>query len=305
MVSSVSVIVPFYGTAQSQRLELVAESILSQKGVNVDFVIAGLNIVTRVNELSDLSNHQRENVPGIVRVGAVINKGLKLFTGDFIYVTDADVLLPNQHYLEILVQESVANEVSLKRPPMRRLLIQDFDWFYSEVSLKGLENSVASLDNSQEYVVKPRETERLTRIFPKFESGRQKVFIASESDFQKYVSDERNRGLEPQYFNQDRHCGAVFATKDSIEGVGGYHERFISWGVWDADIQWKLENQTGMKLIPNREEFTVIHLDHEKGYFSKPKWEHDKKLQEKRRALGFEKCVEKDKRSYLGGENDK
>ena len=165
MVSSVSVIVPFYGTAQSQRLELVAESILSQKGVNVDFIIAGLDTVTRVNELSDLSNHQRENVPRIVRTGAVINKGLKLSTGDFIYVTDADVLLPNQHYLERLVQESVANEVSLKRPPMRRLLIRDFDWFYSEVSLKGLENSVASLDNSQEYVVKPRETERLTRIF--------------------------------------------------------------------------------------------------------------------------------------------
>ncbi|NCN98906.1 hypothetical protein COY00_03090 [Candidatus Pacearchaeota archaeon CG_4_10_14_0_2_um_filter_35_33] len=305
MAASVSVIVPFYGTSQIQRLELVAKSILSQEGVNVDFVVAGLDNTPRISHISDLLKHPRESIPNIVRTGGIINNRLRLAKGEFIYVTDADVLLPNQHYLERLVQESVANEVSLKRPPMRRLLIQDFDWFYSEVSLKGLENSVASLDNSQEYIVKPRETEKPTRIFPKFESGRQKVFIASESDFQKYVSDERNRGLEPQYFNQDRHCGAVFATKDSIERIGGYHERFISWGVWDADIQWKLENQTGMKLIPNREEFTVIHLDHEKGYFSKPKWEHDKKLQEKRRALGFEKCVEKDKRAYLGEENDK
>src|SRR3989344_7166352 len=100
MATSVSVIVPFYGTAQSQRLELVAESILSQKGVDVDFVVAGLKVVTKIREPSDLLIHPEESMPEIVRMGIVINNGLRSTKGDFTYVTDADVLLPNQHYLE-------------------------------------------------------------------------------------------------------------------------------------------------------------------------------------------------------------
>ena len=305
MATSVSVIVPFYGTAQSQRLELVAESILSQKGVDVDFVVAGLKVATRAGDIFDLLRHPKESVPEIVRTGAVINNGLRLATGYFTYVTDADILLPNQHYLEGLVQESFITGMSLKRPPMRRLLIQDFDWFYSMHSSKGLENSIASLDTSQEYVVKPIDVERPMGVFPKFENGRHKVFIATESDFQEYFSNEENKGSEPRYFNQDRHCGAVFAPTKALINIGGYHEGFIGWGVWDADAQWKLENQTGMKLTPNRKEFSVIHLDHEKGYFSKSKWEHDRRLQESRRILGFEACAREDIEIYAEGQNGK
>ncbi len=305
MATSVSVIIPFYGIVQSQRLELVAESILSQKGVIVDFVVAGLKVATRARDISDLSRRPKETVPEIVRTGAVINNGLRLAKGDFTYVTDADILLPNQHYLESLVQELRNESTSLKRPPMRRLLIQDFDWFYSMVSSKGLEESIVSLDTSQEYIVKPIDVERTMRIFPKFENGRHKVFIATESDFQEYISDEKNKGSEPCYFNQNIHCGAVFAPTKALRNVGGYHEGFISWGVWDADTQWKLENQTGMKLIPNREEFEVIHLDHEKGYFSKSKWEHDKRLQESRKVSSFEACVQEDREVYSRGQNGK
>lgn len=302
MATSVSVIVPFYGVSQTQRLELVTKSILSQEGVDIDFVVAGLKTSTQINELSDLSKHPKESVPEIVRTGAIINNGLRLAEGELIYITDADVLFSNQHYLENLVQEFFATETSLKRPSMKRLLIEDFNWFYSMVASRGLEESLKELDTSQKFIAKPRYSERSIRVFPKFENGKHKIFIASESDFQEYISDEKNKGSEPRYFNQDRHCGAVFApTKDMLR-VGGYHEGFISWGVWDADAQWKLESQTGMNLIPERQEFSVIHLDHEKGYFSKSKWEHDRKLQERRRVLGFETCVREDLRTYLGGQ---
>jgi len=303
MATLVSVIVPFYGTAQSKQLELVTESILLQERVNIDFIVAGLKEATRVRDLSDLSRHPKETVPEIVRTGNIINNGLRLVKGDFTYITDADILLSNQYYLDGLVQESRGTGTSLKRPLMRRLLTQDFDWFYSMVALIGLKNSVASLDNSQEYIVKPIDEQRHMRVFPKFENGKYKVFIASESDFQEYISNEKNKGSEPRYFNQDRHCGAVFAPTKDLVGIGGYHKGFISWGVLDADAQWKLENRSGMKLIPNRKEFNVIHLDHKKGYFSKPKWEHDKKLQERRRILGFEICTREDIEDYSGGKN--
>lgn len=303
MAVPVSVIVPFYGTSQSRGLELVAESILSQKGVDIDFVVAGLQATTRVKNRFDLSRHPKESVLEIVRTGAVLNNGLRLATGDFVYITDADILLPNQHYLEGLVQESLFTGTSLKRPIMRRLLIQDFDWFYSMVFSKGLENSITSLDTSQKYVVKPTGVERPMRVFPKFENERQKVFIASEKDFQDYISDERNKGSEPRFFNQDRHCGTTFASTDMLRDVGGYCEEFISWGVWDADVQWKLESIGGMGLIPKSKDFEVIHLDHPREYFDKEKWDKDKGLQKIRRSQGYELSVKQDRLVYFGGKN--
>jgi glycosyltransferase involved in cell wall biosynthesis len=305
MNSTISVIVPFYGTSYSRRLELVAESVLSQKNIDVDFVIAGLDKATRISCLSDLLKYPRENMPDIVRTGTVINNGLKLARGEFTYVSDADVLLQNQNYLERLVQEHLAFGASLKRPPMRRLLLEDFEWFYSQVSSASLEKAITSLDKSQEYIVKPKGSERLMRVFPKFENGRQKIFIASESDFQEYISSEENKGSEPLYFNQDRHCGTVFTRTEYLIKVGGYHEGFISWGIWDADVQWKLENLTGMGLIPYNEDFAVIHLDHEKSHFSKSRWKHDRELQKIRRDKGANACIVEDKKIHFGDKNER
>jgi len=304
MDSIVSVIVPFYGSSYSRRLKLVAESILLQKSVNVEFIIAELNNATRISCLSDLLKYPRENEPDVVRTGAVINNGLKLARGDFIYVSDADILLQNQNYLGRLVQEHLASGASLKRPPMRRLLLEDFEWFYSQVSLAGLEKALTFLDKSQEYTVKPKGSEKQMRVFPKFENGRQKIFIASESDFQKYISSEENKGLEPLYFTQDRHCRAVFTRLKDLIKVGGYHEGFISWGVWDADVQWKLENLTGIRPIPYNEDFIVIHLDHEKNHFSSSRWEQDKELQKIRRNKGASASIAEDKKIYLGNKNE-
>lgn len=303
MVTTVSVIIPFYGTAHSQRLELVTKSLLFQENINIDFIVAGLNQAMRVSNIKDLANLPKENVPNAVKMGRIINNGLRLARGEFTYISDADILLHNKRYLEKLVHEIVSDRVSLKRPPMRRFFLEDFEWFYHNVSLKGLEDSINQLDFSQDYIVKPKGAARPLRVFPKFENGKQKIFIASESDFQDYISNKDNEGKEPAFFNQDRHCGAVFSLTEKLLKVGGYCEDFISWGVWDADVQWKLENQTGMRLIPYRKEFEVIHLDHPKRYFSKSKWEHDKELQTRRRSISAEECIKKDRENYLGGKD--
>ena len=305
MEEKVSVVIPFYGKAQVRHLNLAVNSILAQKNVDVDLVLAGINISTRINSLEDISKHPNEQVPEIIRTGAVINNGLRSAEGEFVYVTDADILLAHSDYLRKLIEYSKNGRVALKRPPMRRLMLEDFDWFYSMVNSKGLDYSIGQFDFSEDYIVKPNGAFRPMRIFPKFENGREKVFIASEKDFQEYVSNDRNEGYEPRYFNQDRHCGGVFATSGSFRNIGGYHEGFISWGVWDADVQWKLENETGMELIPNTQNYSVIHLDHEKGYFSKSKWAHDKELQFKRRKKGFQECFEEDVKNFAGGYNEK
>ncbi len=305
MGEKVSVVIPFYGKAQSRHLNLAVESILSQKNVDVDLVLAGINTSTKINSLDDLVRHPNEQIPECVKMGEIINNGLKNISGDFVYVTDADILLLNSNYLKQLIEYSNRGKVALKRPPMRRLMVEDFNWFYSMAQSKGLDYSMGQFDFSDEYIVKPTGAFRPMRKFSKFENGRGKIFLVSENDFQEYVSDDGNKGNEPKYFNQDRHCGGVFALSDSFRKVGGYHEGFISWGVWDADVQWKLENEIGMNLIPNEPNYEVVHLDHDKGYFSKTKWECDRKLQLERRKKGFRKCVKEDVEVFLGGYNER
>jgi len=128
MAQTVSVIIPFYGTDNLQRLKLVTESILAQKEINVDLVVAGLNQATRISNSCDIKNIPIEKITGIVKVGQVINRGLKLARGEFTYISDADILFHNEDYLGKLVHESLSHGNSLKRPPMRRLLLQDFEY---------------------------------------------------------------------------------------------------------------------------------------------------------------------------------
>ena len=293
MKNSLSVVIPFYGDAHLERFKIVAESILSQRDISLELIISGLNATNRVEDFADLdiSNHK---TPEVVHMGTIINRGLQLASGEFTYVTDADIMFPGEDYLSNLEKEFHSQKKFIKRSPMRRLLVEDFNWLYSLVKQAGLKKALASLDFSQEYIVKPTNTERPIRIFKKTERGRDKTFIISERDYQQYISDEKNKGSEPIYFNQERHCGAVFAPTNAFYEVGGYHERFISWGVWDADIQWKLEQLGGMVLIPSEKRFEVIHLDHLKGYFDKLLWESDRSLQEIRRKLGAERCIRQD-----------
>jgi len=296
---SVSVVVPLYGNPHLDRFNLVSESIFAQRNVSLELILAGLNTAQRFSNLSQVET-PKEAVPSIVRMGSVLNRGLNLAAGELTYVTDADILLVNPEYLANLIQESCNQGSFLKRPPMRRLLLQDFDWFNSLVKNNGLEKALDLLDFSQDYIVKPKDQKRNIRAFKKLESGRIKTFIATGEDLQRYRSSEENKGSEPLYFNQEIHCGAVFAPTQAFSDVGGYSEGFVSWGVWDADIQWKLEHIGDMNLIPKERRFDVIHLDHSKEYFNKDKWAQDRLLQIKRRESGAEECIKEDREEYGG-----
>lgn len=225
--------------------------------------------------------------------GLVYNQGIKRAHGEYLYLSDSDIVFP-KYYLEELLLTTETLDTPLQRPMMRRLLLQDFEKFYESYSDKGIQNVLKSLDFSQEFIVKTDENIRDIRVFKKLENGRMKTFIASGEDFNEYSSKPENKGSEPKFFNQERHCGAIFARKSNLENVRGCCERFISWGCWDADLQWKLKETYGMSYMPGE----VIHLDHPKGYFNKDKWQVDRNFQKTRRARGVSQCIQDDKGVY-------
>ncbi len=304
-MGSVSVIIPYYGLCDTRRLKLATKSILDQKGVNIELIVGKSYESLKIKNVSEVDVLAEAKSKEIIPTGGVINQALRIAEGNYTYVSDADIIFRTQTFFGELIDFSKKlQDKALKRPPMRRLLLEDFDVFYRLTNESSLAKAIESFDCSQDYVIKPRGADRPMRIFPKFEKGKQKFFIASEKDFQEYISDERNKGLEPKFFNQDRHCGATFAPTNVLRNIGGYCESFISWGVWDADAQWKLESSIGINLIPKSESFEVIHLDHYKGYFDREKWVKDKAIQKVRRNQGYELSIEQDRLVYLRGEND-
>ena len=225
--------------------------------------------------------------------GLIYNQGIRRAQGEYIYLSDSDIVFP-KGYFEKLIHTSEALDTPLKRPMMRRLLLQDFERFYDLYSSEGFEKAMDKLDYSQEFVVKTDTFPRDIRVFRKWENGRLKTFIISEKDFEEYTSNLKNKGSEPKFFNQERHCGATFARKSDIENLGGCCEGFISWGCWDADLQWKLEETYGISYMPRE----VIHLDHPKGYFNRDTWQTDRNFQEIRRTKGALKCIQDDREVY-------
>ena len=298
----ISVLVPFFGNFDSRRLEVVIKSVQNQSEKGIEFLTCtGKEVIAcdigstsfKVREaLEQITCGDAVTIQDAPR-GLIYNQGIRRAHGEYLYLSDSDIVFP-RGYFEELTQAAGTLNSPLQRPIMRRLLLQDFEQFHANFSDKGIQNTLESLDFSQEFVVKPDSNLRRIRVFKKFENGRMKTFIASEEDFLEYSSNPDNKGSEPKFFNQEKHCGAVFAKKSELEEVGGCCEGFISWGCWDADLQWKLKKTYSISYMPGE----VIHLDHPKGYFNKDKWKTDRSFQETRRTKGVFQCIQEDRRVY-------
>jgi len=295
----ISILIPFFGNFDNRRLETAIKSVQDQSEKRIELLICnGIRAVpfesysNVQDELKSITN-EAIKIKDVPR-GIIYNIGIRRARGEYVYVSDADIIFP-ERFFEELIQTSKALNTPLQRPMMRRLLLQDFEKFYESCLDKGLQDTIKSLDFSQEFIVKPDKDTRELNVIRKWENGRIKTFISTVSDFNEYKSNPENKGQEPIFFNQERHCGSTFARKSELENLGGCCEEFISWGCWDADLQWKLKETYGISYMPGE----VIHLDHAKGYFNKEKWQKDRIFQEKRRAKEASKCVQEDKEIYL------
>jgi len=298
----ISVLVPFFGAFDPRRLELAISSTLqAEKDEKIEFLICTgkeaipLGNAVDITEIVRKAQEIRGDPSKVISKGSIYNQGIKKVQGDYVYLSDSDIIFP-EHFFSGLIQASESANSPLYRPMMRRLLLQDFETFYLSYLQNGIRDSLKSLDFSQEFIVKPDKNPRDIRVFKKFENGRMKTFIVPGEDYEEYISNPSNRGSEPKFFNQDRHCGATFAKRKQLEDIGGCCEEFKSWGCWDADLQWKLKDTYGLSYIPGE----VIHLDHPKGYFDRERWKLNRLLQETRRAKGAIKCIQEDREVYAG-----
>ena len=300
-----SVVIPLYGQFDVARARASVESVLSQGGIDLEVVVSEQGEFPRFPETAGVkhffSYHKPQTELSDFNPGKVRNLGVLNSTGEFVYTNDADIVFSTIDYLSraIEILESNRGHV-LFRPRMRRLPIGDFTVFYEWVKKQGIIQAISRLDFGQNYIVTIDGAPRKVRVFEK-ESTYRKTFTAFEEDFQVF-SGSNNNGLEPMFWNENRHCGGNLFRREQFDTVGGYCEDFVNWGCEDSDLQWKLSDTYGIGFFPD--DFEVIHLDHPKGYFSPEMWSRNEKICALRKIEGVETAIKADRLVYFGGKND-
>jgi len=297
----ISVVVPLYGTFNLARALVSINSLLSQRDIDYEVIVSeqgekpifpdfkGVRHLFKYHKpMSNLSDFN----PGNVR-----NIGIALAQGELVYTNDADIVFMDPNYLSKATKLVESNkDLILYRPLMRRLPLDEFEDFDNRVKTQGILRAIKHLDLYQEYIATLYHKQRKVRVFKK-NSVYLKTFTAFEDDFQKYVSDESNKGKEPMFWNENRHCGGNLFRKSHFLNVGGYHEGFINWGCEDSDLQWKFHESYCLRFFP--EEFEVLHLDHPKGYFSPEIWAQNEKISGERKIRGLDNAIKEDRRNQL------
>jgi len=296
-----SVVVPVYGHFDLARVCISVQSILSQRGVDYEVIVSEQGEYPRFTETQGVKHIFRYHKPkpGLsdCNPGNVRNKAVAFAAGEFVYTNDADVVFLEPHYLAKSV-EAIKNNPDriLYRPFMRRLPLDEFSEFERRVQEEGVSKAVSTLNLFQEYIATLNGKPRKIRVFKK-DSIYPKTFTAFEEDFQNYVGDEKNKGSEPKFWNENRHCGGNLFRMEQFRNVGGYSEEFINWGCEDSDLQWKFREVYDLQFFP--EGLEVMHLDHPKGYFSPDMWARNEEVCSRRMKEGLEKSIENDRRNRL------
>lgn len=295
----ISVIIPIYRTFDPTRVLMTIDSLKMQKGIDLEIVVAEQSDNPLFGNILGITYTQVPNagliegkhfVPGKVR-----NIAARASTGEFLYNNDGDILFHNEYLLSEAAELIKENPIkALYRPPMRRLPIECFEDFKKMWSKDGLKQTLEQIDISEEYIAKTPGATVGMRVFKKHESRRDKVFLYTTTDHERYKNEPNRQGQEPRFSTLNVHGGGTLMRREYFYLIGGYCEGYSAWGCHDADIQWKLKSVLDLQQFPYENRFEVLHLDHERAYFDKKRWESNKALQKSRKEKGVLEAIKED-----------
>jgi glycosyltransferase involved in cell wall biosynthesis len=300
----ISVVIPIYGSFDTRRLILTVESIKNQEGVGVEIIVSEQGTKPKVKTLLDNSvkyiftKHTPNPDLSDFNPGKIRNLAISNATGEFIYTIDADVIFLDKEFLKkskALLEGDP--KLILFRPFMRRLPIENFEEFYQFFKEKGIQSAIDSLDKSQDYLITTDGVQRELKIVTKDTDEYRKTFTTSMENFKRYLEDPSLKGQEPKIWSENRHCGSNFFRREHFDLVGGYCEEFINWGCEDSDLQWKFKEVFNLEFFPE-EDFEVMHLDHNRGYFSPEMWVKNESICSQRKTSGILNSILEDQKKW-------
>lgn len=287
-----------YGNFDYNRLLTSIRSVLSQERFIPQIIISEENLESKLSGIDKkfpvvhIYSKPEQDSEGncIYYPGKIRNRAISRVSTEFVYLNDADILFMNPNYFFELSQEIKTNE-ALIWPSSRRLIQKDVEEFIKIVEREGIIESLNHLKYPNKYVATLNgEGHNLKVVTHK--NGR--VYTTEISTFNQYLHDEFMKGKEPTFWHDVVHIGGVFTRTEMVNLVGGYTDSYITWGYEDVDLQWKLDGIFSTRIIPKVKKFEVLHLDHQKGYFSQECNIRNRQLFERRQAEGVEKAIQYD-----------
>ncbi len=297
MKPTISVIIPIYGDFDPKRLQVVVEASKRQKRINLEVVVSEQNLEPQfeavARKLEIIYAHTlpelREDKTPLFNTGLVRNEGVRVSSGDLLYLTDADIVFIDEEYLLHLTKLSNGQNSTLTKPPMIRLLEASFEEFYWSVQHRGITSALSQLDLTG-YITSIGLTDYKLRTIQR----KGKALTTSEALFEKFKADPSLRPLAPTLFYDTTHIGGIFVPRQRFDSVAGYCEKFYTWGYEDSDLQWKLEQIAPTEEIPFEVKFKVLHLDHPKPYFCPEQNDINRAIAEARMHRSISEAIRED-----------
>ncbi|MBT5739811.1 glycosyltransferase family 2 protein [Candidatus Woesearchaeota archaeon] len=290
-MAEITVIYSIYGSFDKCRLEASIGSVLAQKDVDLEIIVAEQGSYPRHRVPNDkrVKHHFEKFHPtdNNFNPGAIRNMAGARASGEFIYTNDADIVFLDKNYLRNIIELLDCNEdLSLYRPLMLRLSLNEFKQFFDSFKDEGLNATLGKLKQPNDYFLSFHPSFPELKVVVK-QAKYEKTFVATQEDFQRYLSDHSLKGSEPTIFYENLHCGGIATRLDLFRQVGGYCEQFENWGCEDSDLQWKLSKIGKLDFFPKDKRYQVLHLDHPKGYFRSEKWRQNEEKEAIRKKRDF------------------
>lgn len=295
----ISVVFPIFGDFARKRLFLAIESVKLQDYPNIEIIVSEQNSKPTYKKQAKKQgvkyiHFKPRKGKAMYNVGYVRNRGIKHASGKYVYLNDSDIVFLNKSFLtrlHKLLKESKAAYLAF--PPMKRLILSQFDSFYEKVRNNGLKKEIENLSFPDGYTTYKGKTNKIKVV--RYGYYRKKYTIPI-NDFKKITKDELKKyGYALLFFTF--HAGGTFVEKKKLITVGGYCENFIGWAYDDVDLQVKLSqiSKTRRISIPKRKSYEVLHLDH-KNNFNKEKYNRNQKVFEERLKIDIKTLIREDKR---------
>ncbi|KKQ16556.1 MAG: hypothetical protein US31_C0030G0005 [Berkelbacteria bacterium GW2011_GWA1_36_9] len=144
----ISVIFPIYGTFDQNRLLLAIQSAQNQREVDVEIIVSEHGDTPKLQSKLDSSvkyiftKHLIKKGANNFNPGKIRNDGVNISHGEYVYTNDSDVIFMNPLFLwncKRLLEKD--EKLSLFRPRMRRLPIEDFETFLLRIHCILLRNA--------------------------------------------------------------------------------------------------------------------------------------------------------------------
>jgi len=281
------------------RLGAVIESILRSTEKDIEIMICTDDAMRVENYLNkkvkviEIKSNRFKNNLGFYR-----NIALKYSEGEYLYFTDADIIIYNQNYLTFLKRISKENGDSIVVWPNMYRLDEGVEQFCEDFNT-GKKLKLSFDYKHCMYGYKSGNFYKILELRAEFDGVPHVCKPLDYNNFKKMKSKE----FEELVWRPTIHWGGIFCRKDYFENIGGFSLEYFNWGCEDDDLIWKLSKMYNViYLFKESPNLAVLHLEHPRKYWTY--YKENMRIFARRKHKGVNSAISDDRKKYESIPND-